>query len=154
MLGRRKKYEYNYWGNESTYMYRSPKKPARSFARKLAIVFSFVFILAITPPLLLSISSLDLTPTKKVSLIEDSSKIKNEAPKSYPVTVELPSSEPTTSTEPTQADSNYLEVINNDSYWKISVRSCGTGKYYLSIRTQNGAKALYKGDSVIANCTF
>ncbi|MBI4097614.1 MAG: hypothetical protein HY426_01090 [Candidatus Levybacteria bacterium] len=45
-------------------------------------------------------------------------------------------------------------VINNDSYWKISKRHCGSGKYYLSIREQNDAKPLYKGDFVSVNCSL
>lgn len=47
-----------------------------------------------------------------------------------------------------------IEVINNDSYWKISKRVCGTGKYYLSIRAQNDGKALYKGEHVIVDCSL
>lgn len=45
-------------------------------------------------------------------------------------------------------------VLNNDSYWKISKRHCGTGKFYLSIRDQNGGKPLYKEDFVEVSCSL
>ncbi len=141
MLGKRKKHEYDYWDNESTYVYKSPKNK-RSLKRKLAIVFSFVFILAITPPLILSLSNLDLNPSPKVSVVN--TQIEAPSQKSYPVTIE----------EPKQSDVNQIEVIKNDSYWKISKRACGTGNYYISIQSQNGSKALHEGDLVSASCVL
>jgi hypothetical protein len=140
MLGRQKKYEYS-WDAQPTYVYKN-SKPKRSLGRKLAIVFSFVFILAITPPLLMAISNIDLKPAPKVSVVNDATI--DTAPKEYPVTVE----------EPKKSDVNQVEIINNDSYWKISKRACGTGKFYLSIQSQNGSKALYKGDFAVANCVL
>jgi len=145
MLGRRKKYEYSYWGNESTYVYKSPKQE-RSLKRKLAIVFSFVFVLAITPSMIYALSNFNLKSSPKVSVVNPPAIITTEipeAPEIYNVTIEEP-----------KTLNNQAEVIINDSYWKISKRVCGSGKYYISIQSQNGGKALYKGDIVSASCVL
>ncbi len=43
-------------------------------------------------------------------------------------------------------------VQNGDNYWKISMRNCGTGRYYLSIQAYNGNKPLQPGDLVFVRC--
>lgn len=43
-------------------------------------------------------------------------------------------------------------VQKGDSYYKISLNVCGTGKYFESISYQNGGKSLYEGDAVYVLC--
>lgn len=45
-----------------------------------------------------------------------------------------------------------IVVQNSDNYWKISERSCGTGRYYLSIQAYNNSKPLHPGDTVLVRC--
>ena len=47
-----------------------------------------------------------------------------------------------------------VKILKNDSYWKISKRVCGKGKYYLSISGLNENKPLYRGDSVLVSCSL
>ncbi|KKR94700.1 MAG: hypothetical protein UU45_C0008G0100, partial [Candidatus Levybacteria bacterium GW2011_GWA2_41_15] len=47
-----------------------------------------------------------------------------------------------------------VKILKNDSYWKISKRVCGEGKYYLSISGLNENKPLYRGDSVLVSCNL
>lgn len=139
-------YQINYWKGQETYHYK-PAKPKRSIKRKLAIVFSFIFVLAITPSLIYSLSSLDLSKANEISLVNSKGQISPApeiiSPQNLEVTIE----------EPKEA-ANQTEVISNDNYWKISKRVCGDGKYYLSIQSQNGGKALYTGDTVTASCVL
>jgi hypothetical protein len=140
-------YQIKYWPADSSYLNEEPKK--RSIKRKLAIVASFLFVLAVTPSMIYALTnfSLEKNENSKVSVVETvNTKV---TPEVHKVTIEEPK-EPKTQ----QSQSNILTVINNDSYWKISVRACGTGRYYLSIKAQNGGKALYQGDTVVANCTL
>jgi hypothetical protein len=46
----------------------------------------------------------------------------------------------------------YYTVQNGDNYYKISVKVCGTGKYFESIQAQNNFAALYAGDQVVVTC--
>jgi nucleoid-associated protein YgaU len=46
----------------------------------------------------------------------------------------------------------YATVQPGDNYWKISARSCGTGRYYLSIQAYNGNKPLHPGDTIAVRC--
>jgi hypothetical protein len=140
-------YQIKYWSDLENFSYHSPK-PERSIKRKLTIVISFLLILAITPSVIYSLTNLDLSPKKEVSVASTQNKPISEnsektQPEIHTVTVELP-----------KKSSNQAEVINNDSYWKISKRVCGNGKYYISIQSQNGGKALYKGDFVSASCVL
>lgn len=127
-----------YWPSDN-FSEEKPRK--RSLKRKLAIVGSFLIVLTITPSIIFGLLSLDLSKTEKVSAVNDAVSL-SAKPKEHIVTVEEPK------------NSSTAEVINNDSYWKISKRVCGTGKYYLSIQAQNNGKALYKGDIVIAACSY
>jgi len=135
----------NYWSGTETYKYESPKKPARSVKRKLAIVSVFLLILALTPSLIYALTNFDLDKGREVSVVvpQTTPAPINNAPEVHTVTIEEP-----------KTQGNDAEVINNDSYWKISKRVCGDGKYYISIQTQNGSKALYKGDTVSASCVL
>lgn len=47
-------------------------------------------------------------------------------------------------------------ALNNDNFWKISKRTCGTGIYYLSIKENNGYqdRALQPGDTIVVYCTY
>ena len=130
-------FEVKYWAGGNDFSYQEIK-PKRSIKKKLFIVFSFIAVLAIIPAVIFGLSSLDLSQPEKVSVV------------SVPTTEE----NKVTITEPKRASGIEEEIINNDSYWKISKRVCGTGKYYLSVRDQNNAKALYKGELVTVNCTL
>ena len=135
-------YQVNYWAGGETYAYKSPK-PKRSIKRKLAIVFSFIFILAITPSIIYALLNLNLNQTKQASIAPVESQIQKSEPEVHEVTIEEP-----------KTPLNHTEVLEHDSYWKISKRVCGTGKYYLSVQNQNGGKALYGGDTVIVTCSL
>jgi hypothetical protein len=53
----------------------------------------------------------------------------------------------------TLADTNGFYIVQeNDSYYTISVKACGTGIYFESIQYVNGDKALYAGDTVEIVC--
>lgn len=125
-------FEIKYWAGSNEDLV-AEQKSKRSIKRKLSIVFSFISILAIIPVLVFGLSNLNFNQPEKVSVIQ--------SPAQHP--------------QPTPTPQILLvEVINNDSYWKISKRHCGTGKYYLSIRDQNDGKPLYKGDSVRIDCSL
>lgn len=119
------------------------EKPKRSLKRKLFIVLSFILILGITPSLIFTISELDFNSNEKVAINPESVKdtTVNKSPKVYEVKIE-------------EAEKNTAVVIKNDSYWKISKRICGEGRFYLSISEQNNSKALFEGDTIEANCTL
>ena len=136
-------YQIKYWNDTDGFNYKS-SKPERSIKRKLTIVISFILILAITPSLILYISDFEKSNSKKVSIVNDALK-STETPRSYEVTIELPKE---------KSSSSETQVQANDNYWKISKRVCGDGKFYLSIQSQNGGKALRQGDSVVVNCTL
>jgi len=46
-------------------------------------------------------------------------------------------------------------VLQNDNFWNISRRVCGTGRYYLSIQAANGYQngGLQPGDTVVVTCS-
>ena len=119
-------FEIKYWAGGNDFSSQKSKSK-RSIKRKLFIVFCFVAGLALAPILLFGLSNLKLNQGEKVSVIQK------------PVT-EQPNK--VTITEPEKPVVVEEEIINNDSYWKISKRVCGTGKYYLSVRDQNNSKAL------------
>lgn len=134
----------SYWAGDQDYSYGSPK-PKRSIKKKLAIVFSFILVLAITPSLVYALSNLDFSHTETVASTE--AQAIQTVQKKEPVNLEVIVEEP-------QISENEAEVIANDSYWKISKRVCGNGKYYLSIQNQNDSKALHIGDKVTASCVL
>lgn len=48
-------------------------------------------------------------------------------------------------------------VRENDNFWKITERACGTGVYYLSVQQRNGygpEQSLHVGDIVTVECMF
>lgn len=45
-------------------------------------------------------------------------------------------------------------VVSGDNYYTISLKVCGTGKFFESIQEQNNGVALYAGDEITVNCTF
>ncbi|MEO6509241.1 MAG: hypothetical protein ABIO02_04760 [Patescibacteria group bacterium] len=45
-------------------------------------------------------------------------------------------------------------VKNGDNYYTISVKVCGTGKFFESIQEENNYAPLFSGDEVIVNCTY
>lgn len=124
------------------YFYSSPRqeKPKRSTKKKLFIVFSFIVFLAITPAAIFGLTNISFNRAEKVSIAKDPV-FENKR------TVNQ-------NTKNSESESVSVEVLNNDSYWKITKRICGSGKYYLSIRDQNNGKALYKGDTVTIKCTL
>ncbi len=126
-------------GQDYFYSYPVREKPKRSIKRKLGIVFTSLAILAITPSVLFGLRNINFNKSEKVSVIQ------TMVNKESPVKTKNPQPAPTPQTFQT-------EVINNDSYWKISKRVCGSGKYYLSIQSQNQSKPLFKGDTVTVNC--
>lgn len=54
-----------------------------------------------------------------------------------------------------KAESKQVIALKNDSFWEISKRACGTGKYYEQIKKDNGYtnKALHSGDIITINCS-
>ena len=140
-------FELNYWGEGFKNIYTKPNPNKRTLKQKLAIVISFIFVLAILPTTIFGITNLDLKTGEKIT-----SAVKVE-----------PTTRPTQAPTPTPKvknvvvmgiESNRVKVLNNDSYWKITKRTCGTGKYYLSVKEQNEGKALYKDDFVIVDCSL
>lgn len=136
-------FEIKYWagGNDFTL---SSNKEKRSVRKRLFIVFSFVGVLAIIPMLIYGLSYLQERGAQKITVTRN---VENKIPEK--------SQEKTTPPQTQNPENSGIileEVLNNDSYWKISKRYCGSGKFYLSIRDQNGGKALYKDDSVTVNC--
>ena len=53
-----------------------------------------------------------------------------------------------------EAVSNYYSVLKGDSYFRITKRTCGNGKFYKFVARLNGNKALHIGDSVLVYCSF
>lgn len=133
-------FEIKYWAGENNFLDPKPKRE-RSIKKRLFIVFSFVFLLAIIPILVYSLSEFNPRKEQKVIIVQKEVTEK-KSDRTKPI---QPNPTPQTS---------QVEVINNDSYWKISKRACGTGKYYLSVRDQNLGKPLYKGESVSVSCTL
>lgn len=140
-------FELNYWGEGFRSLHTLPPTPKRSLKQKLTIVISFISVLSILPITILAITSLNLDNSEKIIAKAQIG----------------PSNTPTQAPTPTPKvknvivkgiESNRVEVVNNDSYWKISKRMCGTGKYYLSVKEQNDGKALYKGDFVTVDCSL
>lgn len=133
-------FEIKYWAGGNNFLDPKPKRE-RSIKKRLFIVFSFVFLLAIIPILVYSLSEFSLNQGQKVIVVQN------------PVTEKKP--DRTKSIQPTPTpQTSQVEVINNDSYWKISKRVCGSGKYYLSILDQNAGKPLHKGGVVSVSCTL
>lgn len=138
-------FQINYWGEDYKSIYLDPKKPGRTKKRKLAIIISFVAILAILPVSIFAISNLSSNQSNKITS----------------AAITEPTKKPTQAPIPKVKDvvvmgieSNRVKVLNNDSYWKITKRTCGTGKYYLSVKEQNEGKALYKDDFVTVDCSL
>lgn len=125
-------------GQDYFYSYPVEEKPKRSIKRKLGIISAFLAILAITPSLLFGLKNINFNKNEKVSVVKEAvfenKKTENQ------------------NTESPKPQLINVEVLNNDSYWKITKRTCGSGKQYLSIRNQNNGKPLYKGDTVSVIC--
>lgn len=130
-------FQINYWGEDYKSIYLDPKKSGRTKKQKLAIVISFVAILAILPVSIFAISSLNSNQSDKITFNPTQVPI----PKVKDVVV-------------MGIESNKVRVINNDSYWKITKKTCGTGKYYLSVKDQNEGKPLHKDDFVTVDCSL
>lgn len=136
-------FDIKYWGNNYFYVYPNDKQPKRSIKKRFLIVICFIGILALLPLTITFITKISFDKAKQVTLLS------------------IP---PTTEKEKTTVNQNIdktpisktttAEVFNNDSYWKISKRLCGTGKFYLSVKDQNNNKPLHKGDFVSVNCTL
>jgi len=123
------------------YSYPAEEKPKRSIKKKLGIVFAFLAILAITPPVLFGLKNINFNKFNKSEKVSVAKEAVFENKKTVNQNTENP--------KPQLVN---IEVLNNDSYWKISKRYCGSGKYYLSIRDQNNGKPLFKGDFVTVDC--
>lgn len=145
-MNKSENFEINYWGEGYKSIHTLPQKPKRSIKQKLTIIISFVSVLAILPLTIFGITNLNSNNPEKITKVV---KVK-------------PTTTPTQAPTPTRVknvavmgiESNRVGVINNDSYWKISKRTCGTGKYYLSIQSQNNGRPLYKGDFVTVDCSL
>jgi|SRR3989344_7230358 len=131
-------FEIKYWSEDFNNLNLNPQKQKRSTGKKLLMVLLFTGILAVLPVLILGLGNFK-SNTPKIATV---SEVKTEPTKSSGKK----------SVEQKSTDESKVKVINNDSYWKISKRICGTGKYYLSIRDQNLGKALFLGDEVKVNC--
>ena len=135
-------FEIKYWAGDNNFSYETPKQ-GRSIKKRLFIVLSFLTTLALAPIIILSFSNLDINKPEKTNVVQvpvQKKQISENVNQKKEIEQEL---------EPKKT-----EVINNDSYWKISKRVCGEGKYYLSVRDQNGGKALFEGDSVTVDCNL
>ena len=131
-------FEIKYWSEDFNNLNLNPQKQKRSTGKKLLMVLLFTGILAVLPVLILGLGNFK-SNTPKIATV---SEVKTEPTKSSGKK----------SVEQKSTDESKVKVINNDSYWKISKRICGTGKDYLSIRDQNLGKALFLGDEVKVNC--
>lgn len=127
-------------GEDYFYSYPIQGKSKRSTKKKLFIVFSFIVFLAITPAAIFGLTSINFDKAEKVSIAKDPV-FENKR------TVNQ-------NTKNTEPESVNVEVLNNDSYWKITKRICGSGKLYLLVKDQNNDKALYKGDIVTVKCNI
>jgi len=131
----------NYWGREELDYAVAKKK--RSAGRKLIIVIAFILVLGTLPLLTLGYNYLKGASVKaQVSQV-----ISPISP--------LPTQSPRIISKPNATlKSNQDIIIKGDSYWKISKRNCGSGKYYLTIQNLNDGKPLQAGDSVLVNCSL
>ena len=133
-------FEINYWGKNFNNIYQETLPRGRSVRQKLLIVFFFVAVLTVLPMIIFGLGSISYSKPKIATTTQ-------------------PKPEPT-KTPPANREERFGQteteaiVINNDSYWKISKRVCGTGKYYLSIMSQNNGKALYQGERVKVDCSI
>lgn len=139
-------FELNYWGEGFKNIYTKPDPNKRTLKQKLVIVISFISILAIFPITIFGITNLNSSSSEKITTA-----VKTE-PTTIPTQVLTPT--PIKNVVVMGIESNKVRVLNNDSYWKITKRTCGTGKYYLSVKEQNESKALYKDDFVIVDCSL
>ena len=145
-------FEINYLGKNFNNIYHKPSRQ-RSIKQKLAIVVSFISVLVFLPMIVFGLSKISNSP-KIAANIE----VKPQPTKATPIKVNKEPNQTETNkvtiTEPQKTSVLDEEIINNDSYWKISKRVCGTGKYYLSIMSQNNGKALYQGERVKVDCSI
>lgn len=127
-------FDIKYWGDSFTYDF--PRKKKRTIKKKLFIVVGFLTILGITPALFFGLSNFKLNQPKKISITQ------TQAPKSE------------AQISPTQTPDKNATIQRGDSYWRISKRVCGSGKYYLLIQELNGGKPLHQGDLVKISCNL
>lgn len=140
-MNEKDQFDIKYWGSDYFYVYQNEKQPKRTVRKKLLIVFCFIGILALLPITMIGLTNLNTNQAKKISVAPEPQVFEKKK----------------TVNQNTKAEAHKtstIEVINNDSYWKISKRVCGTGKYYLSIQAQNSGKALYKGENATADCSL
>ena len=120
------------------------QKTKRSTKKKLVIVFSFIGILAIIPALVAMLTESNFDNSKRIVIVSPQTQEQKQAntePEIHEVTI-----------EEAKSTNDKTIVMDNDSYWKITKRTCGEGNNYLSIKDQNSGKALYEGDTVTVNC--
>ncbi len=48
----------------------------------------------------------------------------------------------------------YVRILNGDSYYSLTKRACGEGKFYRFVADLNGNKPLYEGDAIKVYCSF
>lgn len=142
-------FEIKYWGGDYVAFndeFQSANKPHRSIKKKLVISMIFVLLVGITPVIFFGISNLNFNSHKNVAVVDDSLQKKTVNQN----TIDYKNPTPTNSANKLQS----VEVVNNDSYWKITKRTCGTGQKYLTTRDLNEGKALHIGDTVLVNCSL
>ncbi len=142
-------FEIKYWGGDYVSFnddFETPKKPPRSIRKKLAISLIFVVIIALTPLIFFGISNIDLNSHKNVVVVDNGLQKKTVKQD----TIDYRNPTPTSSVAKIQS----VEVVNNDSYWKITKRTCGSGQKYLTTQNLNEGKALHIGDTVLVNCSI
>ncbi|EKD85895.1 MAG: hypothetical protein ACD_37C00580G0007 [uncultured bacterium] len=140
-MNEKDQFDIKYWGGDYFYVHQNEEQPKRTVRKKLLIVFSFIGILALLPITMIGLTNLNINQAKKISVASEPQAFEKKK------TVNQ-------NTKAEASKTSTIEVVNNDSYWKISKRACGTGKYYLSIQAQNGGKALYKGENVTVDCSL
>src|SRR3989344_1701940 len=106
-------FEINYWGEDFKNIHLNPRTTKRTVKQKLFIVSSFISILAIIPVVIFGITNLNSNSTQRISSAAQIQKEPTQTP------IPTPNAKPTIKIN----KASRVEVINNDSYWKISKRT-------------------------------
>jgi hypothetical protein len=134
--------EIKYWGGDFVPYndgFVLPKNETK-IKKNLSVFTLFLLFLILTPILIYGISKTDINQNKETKIASNNI-FQNKKTVNQNTTDSLQN-----------GDTKTIEIINNDSYWKIAKRACNDGKLYLSIATQNNNKALYQGDTVLVDC--
>lgn len=144
MIYDREDLEIKYWGGDFVPYnddFTLPKKQIK-IKKNLLILASFILFLTLTPALIFGYSKSELNKNQKVKIASNN------------VFQDKKTVNKNTSAVEKEGSIQTVEIINNDSYWKIAKRACDNGRLYISIANQNNNKALYQGDTVLVDCSI